>query len=81
MLYSNEEIQHWFYPDRNCRKNKWGKKKSKEVPFPSTNQIIKHPDIWSDITVNEIPQYMGDLAKNTTCISNLLMIDIFARMI
>lgn len=38
-------------------------KRSKEVPFPFTNHIIKHPDIWSDITVNEIPQYMGDLAK------------------
>lgn len=38
-------------------------KKSKEAPFSSTNYIIKYPDMWSDITVNEIPKYMGDLAK------------------
>ena len=45
------------------QKKQMEEKRSKEVPFPSTNHIIKHPDIWSDITVNEIPQYMGALAK------------------
>ena len=37
--------------------------KEPEVPFPSTNHIITHPDMWSDITVNEIPKYLRDLAK------------------
>ncbi|MBO7450320.1 MAG: DUF3592 domain-containing protein [Clostridiales bacterium] len=37
--------------------------KKKEVPFPPTNHIITHPDMWSDITVNEIPKYLGELAK------------------
>ena len=45
------------------QKKQMEEKRSKEVPFPSTNHIIKHPDMWSDITVNGIPQYMGDLAK------------------
>lgn len=38
-------------------------KKTSEVPFPSTDYIIKTPDMWSDITVNEIPQYLEELAK------------------
>lgn len=38
-------------------------KKAVEVPFPPTRYIIKSHDMWSEITVNEIPQYMGDLAK------------------
>lgn len=38
-------------------------KKTEKVPFPYTKHIIKHPDMWSDITVNEIPKYMRDLSK------------------
>ena len=38
-------------------------KRSKEAPFPSTNYIIKYPDMWSDITVNEIPKYLEEIAK------------------
>lgn len=38
-------------------------KRSKEAPFPSTNHIIKYPDMWSDITVNEIPKYLEEIAK------------------
>lgn len=33
------------------------------VPFPSTNHLIKTPDMWSDIASDEIPKYLGDLAK------------------
>ena len=27
-----------------------------EVPFPSTDHVIKYPDMWTDIAVNEIPK-------------------------
>ena len=38
-------------------------KESTRVPFPPTNYVIKTPDMWSDITVNEIPQYLRGLAE------------------
>lgn len=34
-----------------------------EVPFPSTNHVIKYPDMWTDIAVNEIPKYLRELAN------------------
>lgn len=40
-----------------------GPEKKTEVPLPSTRYIIRHPDMWSDIAVNEVPRYMRDLAK------------------
>lgn len=34
-----------------------------EVPFPSTDHVIKYPDMWTDIAVNEIPKYLRELAN------------------
>lgn len=35
-----------------------------EVPFPSTDYVIKYPDMWTDIAVNEITKYLRELANN-----------------
>lgn len=36
---------------------------SEKAPFPTTNHVITAPDMWSDITVNEIPKYLVELAE------------------
>ena len=45
----------------------WGDKEendmANEVPFPSTDHVIKYPDMWTDIAVNEIPKYLRELAN------------------
>ena len=36
---------------------------SEKAPFPTTNHVITAPDMWSDITVNEIPKYLVELSE------------------